>query len=302
MIADATRTAGEPQRPYVRKLIAPVLPDRLRRALAWVTLLSIVYLASCASRVRQNNNAELDRVVDQIVAEPAVRAEREMPTLGDLVYVLIYEAHGTTPKPSTISNNQLRSGLLADPGAVVRGPWIWRVGRSNQKDAKPHDIVRLYFNLNPDHAVAAVDRLTTELNQAHLRFIFKTASTVVEMQRSSSAVLYVDRSDYQVARRVATATSKALPESFADSCVPFTKRITRGVSAADQPDAAFAPKTRPEHSFGTFVSDVLAEALLALPQNAPPASVVAEARRRLCAYGVDPDRPYLRRGHTVDDL
>jgi hypothetical protein len=112
----------------------------------------------------------------------------------------------------------------------------------------------------------------------------------------------VDRSDYRIARRVAAATSEALPESFADSCVPFTKRITRGVSAADEPDGAFAPKTRPQHSFGTFVSDVLAESLLALPENAPPASVVAEAERRFRAYGIDPDRPYLRRGHAVDDL
>jgi hypothetical protein len=270
--------------------------------LALATILGIVLLAGCASLVRHHDNAELDGIVRLIVADPAVRTQQGMPALGNRIYVLIYEAHGTTPKPATISDEQLGSGLLADPGSFVSGPWIYRVGRSGRMDSKPLDIVRIYLNLIPDNAVSAMDRLTTELNQAHLKFTVKAAATVVAMQRSSSAVLYVDRSEYRIARRVAAATSEALPRSFADSCVPLTKRITRGVSAADQPDVAFAPKTRPEHSFGTFVSDVLAETLLALPENAPPASVVAEARRRFRAYGVDPDRLYLRRGHTADDL
>lgn len=276
--------------------------NHFRLALAFATILGIVFLAGCASLVRPSPNAELDCIVSQIVAEPAVRAQSGATAAGDLIYLLVFEAHGTTPKPAAISDEQLRAGLLAEPRSVARGPWIWQVGRSGRNDAQPLDTVRLYFNLNPDHAVAAVDRLTTGLNRAHLKFTFKTAATVVEMQRSSSAVLYVDRTDYRIARRMAAATSEALPKSFADSCVPFTKKITRGVSAADQPDPAFAPKTRPDHSFGTFISDVLAESLLALPENAPPASVVAEARQRLRAYGVDPDRPYLRRGHTVDDL
>jgi hypothetical protein len=270
--------------------------------LGLATILGVFFVAGCASPVRHNDSAELDRTVRLLVAEPAVRAQPGIPALGDLIYVLIFEAHGTTPKPATISDEQLQSGLLAEPGSVVRGPWIYRAGRSGRNDAKALDTVRIYLNLMPDNAVPAVDRLTSELNHAHLKFSLKAASTVVAMQRSSSAVLYVNRSDYRIARQAAAATSEALPSSFADSCVPFTKRITRGVSVADQPDGAFAPKTRPEHSFGTFVSDVLAETLLALPADAPPASVIAEARRRFRTYDVDPDRLYLRRGHTADDF
>jgi len=256
------------------------------------------------SLVRHNDSAELDSIVRLVVADPTVRAHQGMSALalGNRIYVLIYEAQGATPKPATISDEQLRSGLLAYPWSFVSGPWIFRFGRSGRDDSKPLDTVRIYLNLMPDNTVLAVDRLTTDLNRAHLKFILKVADTVAELQRSSSAVLYVDRSDYRIARRAAAATSKALPGAFADFCVQLTKRITRGVSAADQPDAAFAPKTRPQHSFGTFVSDVLAETLLALPTNAPPASVVAEARQRFRADGVDPDRLYLRRGHTLDDL
>ena len=302
MNAVRMRTAGELRGPKVRKPAAPAIsaPYRLLSSLA--TILGIVCLAGCASVFRHNYNTELDRIVAQIVADPAVRAQHEMPALGDQIYALIFVAQGKTPKPAKISDEQLRSGLLAEPGSVVRGPWIWRAGLSGRMDSAPLDIVRIYFNLKPDKAVSAADRLTTELNHAHLKFTIKVASTVAEMQRSSSAVLYVDRSEYRIARQVAAATSEALPGSFADSCVPLTKKITRGVSAADQPDAALAPKTRAEHSFGTFVSDVLAETLLALPQNAPPASVVAEAKRRFLACGVDPDRLYLRHGHEVDDL
>lgn len=285
------RTTGEPPRLNVPKT-----------ASALAAILGIIFLAACASLDRYNDRAELDGIVRLVVENPAVRAQKETPALGDRIYLLVFEANGTTPKPSTISDEQLHAGLLHEPGSVVRGPWIYRFGLSGRMDSKPLDIVRIYLNLMPDNAVTAVDRLTTELNNAHLKFSLKVAATVVAMQRSSSAVLYVDRSAYRVARRAAAETSEALPRSFADSCVPLTKRITRGVSAADEPDVAFAPKTRPRHSFGTFVSDVLAETLMALPTNTPPTSVVAEARRRFRAYGVDPDHLYLRHDHTVDDL
>jgi len=302
MSATPMRTAGEPHQFKVQIPAAPALPDRFPLAMALAAILGIVFLAGCASPVRHHDGAELDRLVGLIAADPDVRAQRGMPALGNLIYALIFEAHGTTPKPAVISDEQLRSGLLAEPGSRVIEPWIYWFGAGGRNDAKPLDIVRLYFNLMPDRAVPAMDRLTAELNHAHLKFTLKVASSVVAMQRSSSAVLYVNRSDYRIARRAAAATSEALPSSFADSCVPLTKRITLGVSAADEPDATFAPKTRPQHSFGTFVSDALAETLLALPTNAPPASVIAAARQCLRAYGVDPDHLYLRRGHTTDDL
>jgi hypothetical protein len=108
--------------------------------------------------------------VRQILADPAVRAPQATPALGNRIYALVYEAHGTTPKPATISDEQVHSGLLAERGSVVSGPWIYRFGLSGRMDAKPLDMVRIYFNLMPDNAVAAVDRLTTELNHAHLKF------------------------------------------------------------------------------------------------------------------------------------
>jgi hypothetical protein len=80
------------------------------------------------------------------------------------------------------------------------------------------------------------------------------------------------------------------------------KRLAPGLSAADQPDRDGLPKTRAEHTFGTVIADAIAEAILELPDGAGTGDAIRRAEAKLRAYGLDPDRLWLKRGHRTDDL
>jgi hypothetical protein len=148
----------------------------------------------------------------------------------------------------------------------------------------------------PDHTVAAIDHLSAELNRANIKHTLKLPATVKDFSRSSTGVLYLARTDFDAATKIALATAQHFPAAFTEPITPFTKKLARGLSTADEPNLARAPKTRAVHSFGTFISDVIAEALFALPRDPVPSfeETLRHVEDHFRAYGVDPREPHLR--------
>ena len=86
------------------------------------------------------------------------------------------------------------------PKNVVQNGFYMAVG--NEAAHGDQEIVRIYFNLSPDGAVAVMDGLTTKLNALPISFTFKALYNPTDYGRCDSAVLYFDKHNYEVVRPV----------------------------------------------------------------------------------------------------
>src|SRR5262249_5570737 len=124
-----------------------------------------------------------------------------------------------------------------------------------------------------------------------------------EFDRPDAGVLYVDKADYQAARKIVMDYAEKHPEAFAEGTPAFTKRLNSGIGVAEEPLQQGLPKTRKgKHSFGSSRSDIIADAIVKAPPGATKKEITALVRERLKECGLDPDRPWLSRADSPDDL
>jgi type III HopA1-like effector protein len=182
------------------------------------------------------------------------------------------------------------------------------VGLDSKQLKSGKDMRRFYFNVKPDGAASLTDYLNSKLNAAtnngkRIRWQYKVAKDVKSFDRPDSAVVYVDKADYQTVKQIVMDYANSHPEAFADGTPAFTKPLARGVAAAEEPLQQGMPKNRGrQHSFGSSRSDIIAEAILNAPPGATRDEILALVRERMKAYKLDPDRPWLSGPSDVDDL
>jgi hypothetical protein len=197
----------------------------------------------------------------------------------------------------------------------------------NGVDGSSADVRRIYFNVKPDSAVDLANELTKKLNAAQIDWQYKMPKDLAEFDRPDSGVLYVGKRDYRAVKQIVMEYAQKHPEAFADGTPGLTKAISRGIGVAEEPrqprTAAEAqaaaerpaqptvsgpqpeslPKTpKGTYSFGSSRSRIIAEAIMMAPDNATKEEILAIVRRRMQAYGLDPDRPWLSRAGEVDDF
>ena len=130
--------------------------------------------------------------------------------------------------------------------------------QANHLEKEQQTTVRIYFNLTPGGAVGVMSSLTQRLNEMKIPFRFKVLYNPKDYERHDSAVLYFDKSDYNVVEGV-LKTVYAEHQSHFESEVPlFTMQLAPGLALAEEPNQKFAE----QESFGMNRCQIVANGLL----------------------------------------
>jgi hypothetical protein len=119
-------------------------------------------------------------------------------------------------------------------------------------------LVRIYFNLTPDGAVAVMGSLTQQLNEQNIPFDFKVLYNPQDYQRHDSGVLYFDKSNYELVHQILQQVYQENQSHFKAEVPLFTLQLAPGLALAEEPDRKFAER----ESFGMNRCQIIANGLL----------------------------------------
>ncbi len=158
-------------------------------------------------------------------------------------------------------------------------------------------IVRFYFNITPDGAVALMAALTVELNQANIPFNFKVLYNPTDYDRYDPGVLYIQRGYYRVVHLILEQIYPQQQAYFRSAIPLFTKQIAPGLAVAEEPDCKFGEA----ESFGLNRCQIIANALIqANSEDAPtPATKLAAIVQNFDNMGISLEYPFLN-SNSVD--
>lgn len=148
------------------------------------------------------------------------------------------------------------------PPNLVQNGFYMAVGnlgiRSSGNLGSDGQLVRVYFNLNPEGAVAIMSSLTQQLNKIPMPFTFKALYNPSDYERYDTAVLYFEKIYYANIQPVLQSVY-AEHQSYFDKQVPlFTKWLAPGLALAEEPNQKFSQ----QESFGLNRCRILANGLL----------------------------------------
>jgi hypothetical protein len=152
-------------------------------------------------------------------------------------------------------------------------------------------LVRVYFNLVPEGAVAIMDSLTTHLNAIPIAFTFKALYNPSEYGRYDSAVLYFEKNEYEKVHPVLELVYAKQRSHFQEQVPLFTKPIAPGLAIAEEPDHKF----NEQESFGTHRCQIVADGLIDAWQqgNNTPDGRIASILQHFSLQKITLQRPYL---------
>jgi hypothetical protein len=119
-------------------------------------------------------------------------------------------------------------------------------------------LVRIYFNLTPEGAVAVMGSLTQLLNERAIPFSFKVLYNPKDYERYDSGVLYFDKRDYEAVGQVLKIVYREHHLQFQAQVPLFTLQLAAGLGLAEEPDQKFADR----ESFGMNRCQIVANGLL----------------------------------------
>ncbi|MCM1983596.1 T3SS effector HopA1 family protein [Lyngbya confervoides] len=168
-----------------------------------------------------------------------------------------------------------------------------RPSLSTQDRSKGHGtLVRIYFNLTTNGAIALMDQLTAYLNQRCIPFSFKALYNPEDYGRHDSAVLYFNKIDFPSVRDVLQEIYPSQSSQFREDIPLFTKRLAPGLGCAEETDFKFGA----QESFGLNRCHIVALGLIAgqkLETTRAKQEAIVQAFRD---YDLDWQRPYLNAG------
>lgn len=164
-------------------------------------------------------------------------------------------------------------------------------GASQQYQTQDEILVRVYFNVTPDGAVAVMDSLTTHLNAIPIAFTFKALYNPSDYGRYDVGVLYFNKSEYEKVQPVLKMIYAEHRSHFQNQVPLFTKPIAPGLAIAEEPNHRFNEK----ESFGTHRCQIVANGLIEAWQygDDTPAGKMAAILQHFSSLNIDLQRPYL---------
>ncbi|MEG4959152.1 MULTISPECIES: T3SS effector HopA1 family protein [unclassified Microcoleus] len=181
------------------------------------------------------------------------------------------------------------------PRNLVQNGFYVAVGnaglRSHSHPDRELEIVRIYFNFNPEGSVAVMESLTQQLNNISIPFHFKTLYNPGDYQRYDSGVLYFEKSHYEAVRQVLESVYAETKAHFNADVPLFTKFLAPGVGLAEEPDSKFAD----QESFGMNRCQIVANGLLEAWHSVDdsPEARMTSILKQFSLLGVELLRSYL---------
>jgi hypothetical protein len=157
--------------------------------------------------------------------------------------------------------------------------------------ASRSQLVRIYWSLSPEGAVAVMGSLTQKLNEINLPFTFKVLYNPSDYKRHDSGVLYFDDQYYESVRPVLKSVYAEHQAHFLAETPLFTKLLAPGLGLAEEPTQRFAAV----ESFGMNRCQIVANGLLSAykKEDNSPDSRMASILEQFSLLGVDIQKPYL---------
>ncbi len=155
-------------------------------------------------------------------------------------------------------------------------------------------LVRIYFNLTPEGAVAMMSSLTQRLNALNISFDFKVLYNPEDYNRHDSGVLYFTKDNYDRIHQILQEIYLENKSCFKPEVPLFTLELAPGLGLAEEPDKKFAVK----ESFGMNRCQIIANGLLeAWYQNKnSPEEKMQCIFEQFVRLGIDSHRTYLNAG------
>jgi hypothetical protein len=152
-------------------------------------------------------------------------------------------------------------------------------------------LVRIYFNLTPDGAVAVMGSLTRLLNEQNIPFDFKVLYNPQDYQRHDSGVLYFDKSSYQLVHQVLQQIYQEHQSHFKVEVPLFTLQLAPGLALAEEPNQKFAER----ESFGMNRCQIVANGLLELVDRGSNSFTerMTAILAQFSTAGISLEKPYL---------
>jgi hypothetical protein len=152
-------------------------------------------------------------------------------------------------------------------------------------------LVRIYFNLTPDGAVAVMGSLTQQLNEQNIPFDFKVLYNPKDYQRHDSGVLYFDKNNYELVHQILQQVYQENQHHFKTEVPLFTLQLAHGLALAEEPEQKFAER----ESFGMNRCQIIANGLLEAwyqNKNSPDEKIHA-IFEQFSLSGIDSNHTYL---------
>jgi hypothetical protein len=186
------------------------------------------------------------------------------------------------------------------PQNLVQNGFYMAIGNAGSESHNPGqvNIVRVYFNLDPEGAVVMMVGLTQHLNQAQIPFSFKALYNPSEYKRYDSAVLYFDRNHYTAVQPMLQALYNQHRTHFRAATPLFTKTLAPGLALAEEPVQKLAAR----ESFGMNRCQLIANGLLTARRGGDesPEKRMAAILEQFALLGIALEFPYLN--PSSDDI
>ncbi|MBH8574017.1 hypothetical protein I8752_13485 [Nostocaceae cyanobacterium CENA369] len=188
-------------------------------------------------------------------------------------------------RTATVGN----SVAIKMPKNLVQSAFYMAIGNAAAHERQ--NIVRVYFNLTPEGAVAVMESLTSQLNSIHIPFSFKALYNPSDYGRCDSAVLYFDKYNYATVHSVLERVYVENQSYFQEEVPLFTKLMAPGLALAEEPDRKFGEK----ESFGTHRCQIIANGLIDAWQQGDdtPAIRMSSILQHFTFHEIALQRPYL---------
>lgn len=148
-------------------------------------------------------------------------------------------------------------------------------------------LCRFYFNIKPDHIAEFIKSLTQQFNYYRVPFMFKCLNHPSLYIRADSAVLYIEKSMFNITAKILREIIKQQADGFNKPTPLFTLFLHDGVAFAEDPGNG--------KSFGMNWCELLAEALIRFYETETKSQTKKETilKELLKKKGLVAEHPYL---------
>jgi HopA1 effector protein family len=179
------------------------------------------------------------------------------------------------------------------PKSLLQSGFYMAVSNSGPHGSQSSNssLVRIYWSLSPEGAVAVMNSLTQGLNELNIPFVFKILYNPSEYKRYDSGVLYFSNHYYEIVRSVVQSTYIKYRNCFSPEIPLFTKFLAPGVGLAEEPDKKFVAI----ESFGLNRCQIVSNGLLLAHEkkDVSPDGRMSSILHQFLIHGIDIQLPYL---------
>ncbi len=192
-------------------------------------------------------------------------------------------------KPHAPGAGDIVRALTLSESTAAQPGFHFFFGEAAADDVERATQIRIYWNLRWEGAVRLVGILGRVLNRWRIPYQFKCPAKKRHYIRRDSGVLYVGGRRIGLLRELLPEIVTGVADDLDDATPLFTRRIARGVGAAENPEGG--------ESFGMDRCGIVADGLIdAFEEGGASGGGLAAIEARFEKRGISLDEPWLNRG------